>query len=419
MDYNSAMSDIRPDFDEYVDQFREELTKSWEALPQETQQNLTKALGLLPGDIQNWRSLIDEAIDHLRVAAGSKSKIAIVGPVNVGKSTLYNQFVREKADKAAVSAVPGTTRHVHHADAGLFTVIDTPGADAPGVVGEEEKARAITAAGEADVIVLLFDAVHGIRVPEQTLFDEMMNLGKPAVVALNKIDLIKKELPQVIGKAAGSLRVPSDQLIPISAKKGTGLEKLMVAIAKSEPGIVAALGAALPQYRWKLAQASITRAASTAAAIAITPLPFLDFFPLLGVQSALVLSIARIHAYKITVKRARELLATFGIALLGRTLFYELSKLGGPPGWLLAAGVAAGTTTALGYATTIWFERGKKLSKESLAAISRSVTDTILERMKSFGKKKPKKATLRERIEESLEDIPSPDEIVEAEISSD
>jgi small GTP-binding protein len=413
------MEQTRPDFDEYVEQFREELTKSWEILPEETRQKLTDALGLLPGDIQNWRSLIDEAVEHLRIAAGSKSKIAIVGPVNVGKSTLYNQFVRTKEDQAPVSAVPGTTRFAHHADAGLFTVIDTPGADAPGVVGEEEKIRDLTAASEADVLVVLYDAVHGIREPEQRLFTELMNLGKPAVVALNKIDLIKRELPQVIGKAAGSLRIASAQLIPISAKKGTGIEKLLVAVAKSEPGIVAALGGALPQYRWKLAQTSISRAASTAAAIAITPLPFLDFFPLLGVQTAMVLSIARIHAYKITVRRARELIATFGIALLGRTLFYELSKLGGPPGWLLAAGVAAGTTTALGYATSVWFERGEKLSKESIGKISRSITETIFDRLKSFGRKRPKKGTLRERIEKSLEDIPSPEEMEEVEISTD
>ena len=63
MRYNSSMGETRPDFDEYVEQFREELTKSWETLPEETRQKLTDALGLLPGDVQNWRSLIDEAVE--------------------------------------------------------------------------------------------------------------------------------------------------------------------------------------------------------------------------------------------------------------------------------------------------------------------------------------------------------------------
>ena len=403
--YNSDMSEAKPNFDEYVERFREEIAKSWDLLPEETRQNLSKALGLLPGDIKNWRSLVDEAIDHLRIAAGDKSNIAIVGPVNVGKSTLYNQFVRSRSDRVTVSAVPGTTRYTQLADAGLFTIIDTPGADAPGVVGEEEKERAFSAARGADVLVLVFDASVGIRNPEMKLFNELLELEKPTIVAMNKIDLARKELPQVIGRAAGQLQIPSDQIIPISAKKGTGVEKLLVAIAKSEPGIVAALGAALPEYRWKLVQNSTSKAASTAAAIAITPFPFLDFFPLLGIQVALVLSIARIHAYQITIARARELVATFGAAMLGRTLFYELSKLGGPPGWLLAAGVAAGTTTALGYASSIWFERGEKLSKDALNQISRDISGTIVDRLKSLGRRRPKKTTLKEKIEESLQDI--------------
>lgn len=405
LSYNDGMSETGPDFDEFIEQFREELAKGWETLPGETREKLTKALNLLPEDVKNWRSLIDEAIEHLRVAAGSKSKIAIVGPVNAGKSTLYNQFVRSPEDKSAVSAIPGTTRQVYRSDAGLFTVIDTPGADAPGVVGELEKEKALSAASDADVLVVLFDATHGIREPERRMFEELLALGKPTLVALNKIDMVSKELPRVIGTAAGSLRIPSEQLIPLSARKGKGIEKLLVAIAKSEPGIIAALGAALPEYRWKLVQHSISGAAATAAAIAITPLPFLDFFPLLGLQAAMVLSIARIHAYRITIKRARELIATFGVALVGRTLFYELSKLGGPPGWMLAAAVAAGTTFALGYAASVWFESGVKLSRDTLARISRQLSETIIERMKDLGRRRPEKTTLRKRIERTLEEM--------------
>jgi small GTP-binding protein len=400
------MDEDKLGFDEFIERWRVELNAAWDTLPADTRSTLTKALEVFPGDIKGWRSLIDQALDHVRLAAGTKHTVTIIGPVNAGKSTLYNQFIRRKSDRAEVSAIPGTTRFSQEADAGIFSVIDTPGADAPGVVGEVEKERALEAAKEADVLILLFDAVHGIRPPEQKLFNEVSRLGKPFIVALNKMDLMKKNKPVVIGKAAGALGIPSEQLIPISAEKGIGLERLLLAIAKSEPGIVAALGAALPEYRWKLAQAAITRTASTAAAIAVTPLPFLDFFPLLGIQAAMVLSIARIYAYQITLSRARELIATFGIAMLGRTLFYELSKLGGPPGWILSAAVSAGTTTALGYGAAIWFERGERLSRKALENISRAVTSTVIDRLKFFGKRRPKKDTLRERIQESLEEAP-------------
>jgi small GTP-binding protein len=305
-----------------------------------------------------------------------------------------------------VSAVPGTTRRSQEADAGLFAVIDTPGADAAGAVGEAERAKALASAEAADLLILLFDATHGIRQPEQELFRRLVELEKPIVVGLNKVDLVARERGAVVGKAAAALGLSTEQVIPVSAKQGKGLERLLLAVAKSEPGITVALGAALPEYRWKLSQTVIGRAASTAAAIAVTPLPLADFIPLVVVQSAMVMSIARIYAYRITLRRARELIAAFGLGLLARSLFYELAKLGGPPGWLVAAGVAAGTTAGMGYAAAVWFERGERLSGEGLKRISRAVTEQVMDRLRGLGRKRPGRITLRQRVAEALEDLP-------------
>ena len=197
--------------------------------------------------------------------------------------------------------------------------------------------------------------------------------------------------------------------MPISAKDGTNVERVMVAIAKTEPEIVAALARALPEYRWKLAWSAITGAASTAAVIALTPLPILDVIPLLAIQSALVLSIARIYQYDITFKRARELVVTFGLGLLGRTLFQELSKLGGPPGWLLSAAIASSTTVVMGYAAMLWFERGERLTGDTLKQITKSVTRYLLESLKEFAKRKPSKQSLQERMAAALEQAPLSD----------
>ena len=148
---------------------------------------------------------------------------------------------------------------------------------------------------------------------------------------------------------------------------------------------MAALGEALPEYRWALAKTVIGRSASTAAAIAITPLPFLDFLPLVAIQSLMVLSIARVYSYRITVGRARELLFSLGIGFVGRTLFYELSKLGGPPGWLVAAGVASGVTVAMGYAVARWFESGTKVPLRSLRKISQDVGKEVTSGVRQQG----------------------------------
>src|SRR5512133_3863722 len=54
--------------------------------------------------------LLKHASDLLKRVGGRKAQVSIVGPTNVGKSTLYNQLVRRKEDRAEVSPIPGTTR---------------------------------------------------------------------------------------------------------------------------------------------------------------------------------------------------------------------------------------------------------------------------------------------------------------------
>jgi len=348
--------------DEFPEKSRKQLEAMWQGLPGPLQTELESWVPLLPGDVKLWRMLVGMALTQFKIVAGEKHTIAIVGPANAGKSTLYNQLVRAPADRALVSPVPGTTRQNHAADAGLFSVVDTPGADAVGQVGEEEKARALNAAAGADFLVLLFDAGPGIRRGEQELYHEFAALEKPMLVVLNKIDLVRRDQKKVVERAALNLGLEPGQVVPISARDGTNVERVLLAIAKTEPEIVAALARALPEYRWKLAWSAITGAASTAAVIALAPLPILDVIPLLAIQSALVLSIARIYQYQMTVKRARELVVTFGLGFLGRTLFQELSKLGGPPGWALAAAIASSTTVVMGYAAILWFERGERLT---------------------------------------------------------
>jgi small GTP-binding protein len=402
-----------PKVDDLLDEFpqksRRQLEAMWLALPAPMQAELAGALPLLPGDVKLWRMLLSMALTQFKIALGEKQTVAIVGPANAGKSTLYNQLVRAPADRALVSPVPGTTRQNQAADAGLFSVVDTPGADAVGQVGEDEKARALNAAAGADFLVVMFDAGPGIRRGEQELYREFAALEKPMLVVLNKIDLVRRDEKKVVERAALNLGLEPSTVVPISAKDGTHMERVLVAIAKTEPEIVAALARALPEYRWKLAWSAITGAASTAAVIALAPLPVLDVIPLLAIQSALVLSIARIYQYEITFKRARELVVTFGLGFLGRTLFQELSKLGGPPGWLLAAAIASSTTVVMGYAAILWFERGERLTGDTLKQITKSVTQYLLDSLRGLGKNQPNKQGLQERIAEVLEQAPMAD----------
>jgi GTPase len=398
-------------FDDILTQFPPEVQATvhqiWDALGPSEKAGFLSLLTGFPVDANLMRRLVKLSTAQIRQAFGNKRRVAIVGPTNVGKSTLYNQLVQNKSDLARVSPLPGTTTVNQQADAALFTVVDTPGADAVGRLGENEKDLALSAAGEADFLVLVYDAIQGVKKTEQELFNELSALDKPFVVVLNKIDLVpRKDLQSVISSAALNLGLKPDQIVPIVAKNGKNLGKVLLAVAATEPEMVAALGQALPEYRWQLAWQTTVRAASISATIALLPLPVIDFVPLVITQSVMVVSIARIYNYKITPQRASELVATFGLGFLGRTLFQELSKLGGLPGWLLSAAIASSTTVVMGYAAVRWFDKGQKLSSEALKKLTQAVTAYLLDTLKGLGKRKPGQKGLQQRVTQSLENLP-------------
>lgn len=383
---------------------QEKLQPLWENIPEEEKENLKDLFEGIPLDYNLLNMLMDLTMMQMKIALAGKSQVAIVGPANVGKSTLFNLFVRQKVDLAEVSPVPGTTRVNQMADAGIFAVIDTPGADAVGEVGEKEKEQALDAAREADFLVIMFDAIQGIKENELNLYHQLLALEKPYLIVLNKIDLVGgKHETSVLDKAANNLGLSPNKIIPISAKHSVNITKVLMGIVITDPALVIPLAQALPQYRWNLAWRVIVTSSTISGVIALVPLPLIDFIPLIINQSTMVLSIARIHNYKITLKRARELVATFGIGLLARSLFQQLSKLGGVPGWALSSAIAASTTVALGYAASLWFEKGERLNKEVFNNITHALTLELVGRIKNIFKRKPSKKDFKEALQDSLE----------------
>lgn len=375
----------------------------WEKVPAAQRDQLLALLPYIPSDdIAGLRKIFELAQANYHMAFGSKTKVAIVGPANVGKSTLYNQFVALQTDKAEVSPIPGTTKVNQTADAGPFLIVDTPGADAVGMSGDREREFAFAAAQEADFLIIIFDALQGIKQTEQALFMDLRRLDKPYVVVLNKMDMVghkwlkRGDRQEVINHCAHHLGISADQIIPISAEKGENLGRILQAIITVEPGLLAALGQALPRYRARLAWQAIIRAASTSAAIALTPIPMLDFFPLVAIQATMVLAIARIYNYELTWQRSQELVASLGLGYAGRMLFQELSKFGGPPGWVLSASVAASTTVVIGYSSIVWFSTGRKITSELAGRLLKAVTGRLVDRFKLWGEKPSKEALVDE-----------------------
>ncbi len=400
-----SLKDIQQFFPEPSQNIIREL---WAVVPEEQRRNVQDAVSNLPLGKNPTRTMIDLALTQSKAVLGKHKNVAIIGPANVGKSTLYNQFIRSDQDKAAVSPIPGTTRVNQKADAGIFNLVDTPGADAVGPVGTQERERALEAARSAHFLIIVFDAIQGVKQTEQDLYQQMLDLKKPFVVVLNKIDLAGKHKDAIIEKTALNLGIDSYQVIPVSALKGTGIADITMAIIAADPAMTLALANAMPMYRRKIAWRTITTSSSLSAAIALSPLPVIDFIPLIANQVGMVMTIARIYQYKITPARARELIGTFGLGMLGRGLFQQFSKFASVPGWLLSSAIATSMTVVMGYAAIEWFEKGERISKERFGQLSKDLSKKMLERFKQTFKKKPGRRKLKQTVidivaEESIE----------------
>lgn len=317
----------------------------------------------LPSRLADLRSLM-EALEwdklSMAVQREASARLAIVGPVNAGKSTLFNTLKGQKI--AAVTAVPGTTQGVIEERLGPFMLVDTPGFGEVGGVDRAEIAQ--RAAEKADVVILLLDGVAGLREADYDIFRSLRRTGKPMVVAANKIDLVKRDLDLVLKDMGRKLGVSP---IPVSARTGAGVaEELIPAVVRAHPWMAVALGRELPPYRRQMVNRIVRSAAIVNAIIASEPIPGLSVPFLLAGQVRMVLRIAAVYGESLSVRHARELLSTIAGGVLLRFVGAELAKIIPGPGWIIA-GIVVGTGTwAMGQAAAAYFEAGKRLTPGQL-----------------------------------------------------
>jgi GTPase len=160
--------------------------------------------------------------------------VAVIGAPNAGKSTLVNALVGQKVAIVSPKAQTTRARLMGIAIEGptQILLVDTPGIFQPKRrLDRAMVAAAWTGAQDADLILLVIDASEPVR--EQVL-DGLENRGHPLILALNKIDLVKK--PQLLGLSATLCeRLNPDKVFMISAAQGEGLADLKQALAESMP----------------------------------------------------------------------------------------------------------------------------------------------------------------------------------------
>lgn len=146
--------------------------------------------------------LLDEVIKHFEKEPEEENtlpKYAIVGRPNVGKSSLINALIGK--ERNIVTPIAGTTRdsiHIHYNQFGHeFMLIDTAGLRKKTKVKENIEfysvMRTIKALEEADVIILMIDAVEGIEAQDINIFHLAEKNKKGVVILVNKWDLIEKD----------------------------------------------------------------------------------------------------------------------------------------------------------------------------------------------------------------------------------
>jgi len=403
---------MKSDFETFLETFppdsRDTIREIWKSLPRDVQKELELTMVAFTGLIRrNPASVADLLRLVARTAAPALAplhRLAIVGPVNVGKSTLFNAMTPGSETPAAVSSVPGTTKESQEQRTQVFTLVDTPGADHARDEEGSEREAALRSAQEADFLLVVFDATRSITKGDQALFAELRLLGRPYLVVLNKIDLVdRSERDSVLEVAGRTLGIRPTRVLPLSAEHGTGLDRLMLEVTALEPRLLGQLGTVLPEYRRKLAWQSIRRSTVGSTLVALTPIPFMDLIPLVAIQTSQVLTLARIYSQPLDWRRSRELLTGLGAGVLARTLFGELSKLGGVPGWVLSASIAGGTTLAIGLVVMRWFETGEKPDRKQVGKVASQFGKTIRSRLAKIGRKKPSKESVTEALDELLD----------------
>lgn len=176
-------------------------------------------------------------------------RLALLGRPNAGKSTLVNRLVGE--DRMLTQNAPGTTRDAVASeftfDDKPYVIVDTAGvrrrARVNDMVEKISIVKAMQAAEQAEVVILMLDAASGLSVQDIRLLNLVVERGRAAVIAVNKWDgLSQNDREQLHAELVKRIGVFDYlPLLFISALHGSGLRELLDAIQASRQAAFAEL----------------------------------------------------------------------------------------------------------------------------------------------------------------------------------
>ena len=168
------------------------------------------------------------------VTSADRVHIGFFGVRNAGKSSLINAVTGQ--DLAVVSNVAGTTtdpvrKAMELLPAGPVLIVDTPGIDDEGELGEMRVRKARRVLDSTDVAVLAVDGTRGVTQAERELVALFAEKNIPYVVALTKCDIASAEDHHHVARELG-MTEEQGRLVATSSQNGQGIHELKETIAE-------------------------------------------------------------------------------------------------------------------------------------------------------------------------------------------
>lgn len=166
--------------------------------------------------------------------------VAIVGRPNVGKSSLLNRMLGQKV--AIVSSKPQTTRTrimgVLTRGENQLVFLDTPGLHKSRSRLGDYMVKSVTeSVSNVDAGLLVVEAGEKISPADRDLIERFQKSEMPALLAINKIDLLEDKTRLMAQIAELSALFPFEAVVPVSAQDGSGVEELIGELEKlCQPG---------------------------------------------------------------------------------------------------------------------------------------------------------------------------------------
>ena len=310
---------------------------------------------------------IDDIVARVQKRFAAKPKVAFAGFGNSGKSSLLNAIYG--AEVARVSMQTDETKSPQVAERFGIDFTDTPGVGTGRFSLDDVLDLGVLQ--DQHIILHVLNGASAVTAEDERLARVIRGASARSIVVINKIDLLdERERAEFLKSAVRHLGVAENDVMMVSAKRGTGVPALVQRITDLLPSalqdsFVAAQRAdsALKEQRIR---ALIYSKAGICAAVALAPIPVADILVLTPIQLAMVTAIGYFHGVEVRTERAGELMGVMGAGVGLREAARQLVKLVPGYGLVVSAAIAFSGTVALGETAHFWFSRQMKVDGNEL-----------------------------------------------------